>query len=109
MSELPEQLPDTADDEIGSLLTQARAIETMTIEKRGLIARAIEAMKASKCVSIRGSYQSYNLSRIGQSCRYDIPEDRRGALLPFRGMRVRVVCTQNTGRSGRVSLAGPVS
>jgi hypothetical protein len=30
MSELSEQLPDTVHDEIGSLLAQARAIETMT-------------------------------------------------------------------------------
>jgi hypothetical protein len=56
MSELPEQILGTPGDEIGSLLTQARAIETVTIEKRGLIARAIEAMKASKYVSIRGTY-----------------------------------------------------
>jgi hypothetical protein len=109
MSELREQISDTADDDIGSLLAQARAIETMTMEKRGLIARTIEAMRVANYVSIRGTYQSYNLSRIGQSCHYDIPKDRRGALLPFRGMRVRMVCVENTGRNGRVFLAGPVS
>jgi hypothetical protein len=109
MSELPKQLSDTAGDDIGALLAQAVAIETMTMVKRALIVRAIEAMRVASYVQIRGSYQSYNLSRIGQSCQYDIPLDRRGALIPFRGMRVRVVCVENTGRSGRVFLAGPVS
>jgi hypothetical protein len=109
MPELPEQIPDTAHDEIGSLLAQARAIETMTMKKRGLIARAIEAMKAANYVSIRGTYARYGLSRIGQSCQYDIPGDRRGALLPFRGTRVRVACVENTGRNGRIFLAGPIN
>lgn len=107
MSELPKALPDTASDEIGRILAQAAAIKTMTKVKRDLIAQAVGVMESAGYVSIRGTYQSYNLSRIGESCQYDVPLDRRGALLPFRGKRVRVVCSENTGRNGRVFLAGP--
>ena len=100
MSELPKALPDTASDEIGRILAQAATIDTMTKVKRDLIAQAVEAMIAAGYVSIRGSYQSYDLSRIGQSCQYDVPLDRKGALLPFRGKRVRVAVAENTGRNG---------
>ena len=106
MSELPKDLPDNAGDEIGRILAQAATIDTMTKVKRDLIAQAVEAMIAAGYVSIRGSNQSYNLSRIGQSCQYDVPLDRKGALLPFRGKRVRVAVAENTGRNGRVFLAG---
>ena len=109
MSNLSKALRDTPNDVIGSLLAKARAIETMTKAKRTLLDSAMEAMKTAKYVSIRGNYQSYGLSRIGHSCQYDIPMDRRGALLPFRGKRVRVVCVENTGRNGRVFWAGPIS
>src|SRR5262245_17087775 len=106
MAELLKQLRDTSDDKIGSLLAQARAIETWTMEKRRLVERAIKAMIAAKYVSIRGQYSSYNLTQRGQSCQYDVPEDRRGKLLPFRGKRVRVVCVSRYGMGGRIFLAG---
>ncbi len=106
MSELPIALPDTTGDEIGRILAQAATIHTMTKVKRDLIAQAVEAMITAGYVIIRGSYQSYNLSRIGQSCQHDVPLGWKGALLPFRGKRVRVAVAENTGRNGRVFLAG---
>ncbi len=108
MFELHQQLPDTANDKIGLLLAQALAIETMTKVKRDLLERATKAMTAAGYVSIRGDFRTYHLSRVGQSCQYDVPEDRRGALLPFRGMRVRMVCVGRYGMAGRVFLAGRV-
>ena len=106
MSDLPKARPDTAGDEIGRILSQAATINTMTKVKRDLIAQAVEAMIAAGYLVIRGSYQSYKLSRVGQSCQYDVPLDRKGALLPFRGKRVRVAVAKNTGRNGRVFVAG---
>ena len=50
MIDSTDQLPDTANDKIGSLLAQAYAIETMTRAKRSLIESAIEAMKAADYV-----------------------------------------------------------
>jgi hypothetical protein len=56
MSKLSEQILDTTDDEIGSLLARTRAIQTMTREKRGLIACAVEAMRAANAHSVMQPY-----------------------------------------------------
>jgi hypothetical protein len=105
-----KQLPDTSDDKIGSLLAKVRAFEPWTLEKRRLVDSALKAMIAAKYLRITSHYLIYNLTRICQSCQYDIPDDRRGKLTAFRGKRVRMVCVERTdgGFGGRAFLVGPV-
>lgn len=40
-------------------------------------------------------YRDYQLTRVGQSFQYDVPEGKRGFLSQFSGHRVRLVCTYN--------------
>jgi hypothetical protein len=40
-------------------------------------------------------YRHYQLTRVGQSFQYDVPEGKRGFLSQFSGHRVRLVCTYN--------------
>lgn len=108
MLEVTDQIPDTANDEIGRLLAAALAVGHHNSEWRDLLAQAVLAMEKQGYVTIRGTYKSYNMSRIGQSCQYDVPMDRRGGLLPFRGKRVRIVCSDNYGYNGKIFMAGPV-
>jgi hypothetical protein len=40
-------------------------------------------------------YRDYQLTRVGQSFQYDVPQGKRGFLNQFAGSRVRLVCTYN--------------
>ena len=101
-----DKLPDTDQDVIGQLLSKIQSIVTFTQQKRELVNEAVSLMEKAGYVSIRRPYYSYSLSCIGESCQWDVPIDRRGKLLKFRGLRVRIVCIANTGRNGRIFLAG---
>ncbi len=103
-----DQIPDTLDDDIGRLLAQFRGAGAGTTAGNAAITRAIQAMTDAGYVTIHGTYKSYSISRIGQSCLYDVPLDRRGNLLPFRGKRVRIVVVSNYGYNGKVIMAGTV-
>ena len=39
-----------------------------------------------------GSYKSYELSKVGESCFFDVAETRKGHLSLFRGKKVRLIC-----------------
>ena len=47
------------------------------------------------------------MTQIGDSCLYDVPTYRKGALTEFRGKRIRVVCV-SSGRYDRLLMAGAV-
>lgn len=38
-------------------------------------------------------YREYQLTRVGQSFQYDVPQGKRGFLNQFASCRVRLVCT----------------
>ena len=65
-------------------------------------------LKKKRYTSFVGHPSRYHLTRIGDSCLYDIPADRKGVLTGFRGKRVRLVCV-SSGRFDRVLMAGVVS
>jgi len=65
-------------------------------------------LKRKRYISFVGHPSRYHLPRIGDSCLYDVPTDRRGVLSPFRGKRVRLVCV-SSGRFDRVLMGGVVS
>jgi len=108
VSELPKALSDSTANEIGGILARAATINTMTKVDRDMIAQAVEVMFAAEYVGVHGRYQSYSLSCIGRSCQCDVPLDRKGASLPFRGKRVRVAVAENAGRNCHSFLAGLV-
>ena len=65
-------------------------------------------LKRKRYISFFGHPSRYHLTRIGDSCLYDVPVDRKGVLTGFRGKRVRLVCV-SSGRFDRVLMAGVVS
>jgi len=65
-------------------------------------------LKRKRYNSFVGHPSRYHLTRIGDSCLYDVPVDRKGVLTGFRGKRVRLVCV-SSGRFDRVLMAGVVS
>ena len=54
-----------------------------------------------------GSTNRYHLTSIGESCLYDVPTYRKGALAEFRGQRIRIVCV-SSGHYERLLMAGVV-
>lgn len=52
-------------------------------------------------------YRDYQLTRVGQSFQYDVPQGKRGFLSQFAGSRVRLVCTYN-GPFRKWVRVGPV-
>ena len=65
-------------------------------------------LKKKRYNSFVGHPSRYHLTRIGDSCLYDVPVDRKGVLSGFRGKRIRLVCV-SSGRFDRVLMAGVVS
>ena len=103
-----KRLPDTTDDIIGALIARIGRIPTWTAEKQRLSANLVRLMRRFGYVSIQTNYLRYRLTRIGQSCQFEVPADRTGHLKPYRGQRVRVVCISAGPRSTRTMLAGPI-
>ena len=66
-----------------------------------------EALAKKNYITFVGHTNRYHLRYVGESCLYDIPTNRRGALAIFRGKRVRIVCVRS-GRYDRVLMAGEI-
>ena len=71
--------------------------------------RLLEELLAEKnYITFVGHTNRYHLRNVGESCLYDIPQNRRGVLKIFRGNRVRIVCVRS-GRYDRVLMAGEIN
>jgi hypothetical protein len=66
-----------------------------------------ETLAKKNYITFAGHTNRYHLRNVGESCLYDIPTNRRGALAIFRGKRVRIVCVRS-GRYDRVLMAGEI-
>lgn len=58
--------------------------------------------------SFRANWGGYHLQRIGDSCQYEVPREKRGRLKPFAGERIRLVCTE-TGHYDRGYMVGALN
>ncbi len=102
-----QKLPDNVADEIKELLDSLNARTTWTQRCKFALEQLVRALEDKKYVYFEGSPYRYHLYTIGESCLYDVPIDRRGALAAFRGKRIRLVCV-SSGRFSRTLMAGVV-
>jgi hypothetical protein len=107
MFELTQKLADNVADEIKELLDSLNARTTWTQRCKLELEQLKKALEAKKYIYLEGHPKRYHLYSIGESCLYDVPVDRRGALTPFRGKRIRLVCV-SSGRYSRLLMAGVV-
>jgi hypothetical protein len=105
MFNVNDKIIDKKTDHIGLMLNQLLDIPTYTKAKKLLHYDLIKLLEENSYLSFFGHPNKYHLSRIGDSCLYDVPETRRGHLKSFRGKRIRLICVQS-GRFDRLLMAG---
>lgn len=107
MFTLDDKMNDTIKDDISSLIKAMSDIPSWVKEKHKLHQDLISLLKKKKYMRFVGHTRSYHLMRIGDSCLYQVPLNRRGKLSVFRGKLIRVICI-SSGRYDRTLMAGVV-
>lgn len=104
MFDIKDQIIDPCSDEAGQLMVEMGKIPTWTKAKRALHTKLISLLKINKHTCFIGHVDKYHLSIVGESCLYNVPDNRRGHLSIFRGKLIRLVCI-GSGRYARLLLA----
>ena len=107
MFDLADKMPDNIKDDVRPFLKILEARTSWNEEAKQSLSKLIAFLEKKKYISFIGHPNRYHLTRIGSSCLYDVPTFRKGALTPFRGKRVRLVCI-SSGRYDRQLMAGVV-
>jgi hypothetical protein len=98
---------DPRTDTVGKLLVAVEKYETWTKDRRILVDKVVKNMKRGRHIEFPGYSDRYRLSRVGTSLLYDVPENKRGKLAPFRGQLIRLVCIGSGSRFFRSYIAKP--
>jgi hypothetical protein len=85
-------IEDPKADQIGLVIKELQSIQTFTRAKRDVLERLLELLKISGYKMFNGKAARYGFGPIGASYLYQVPEDKRGHLEPYRGRLVRLVC-----------------
>ena len=107
MFDLSDVIIDTIEDDIQPLLQKLKSRTGWNAQARIDLDKLEAKLKRKNYITFIGQPSRYHLSSLGDSCLYDVPTFRKGALVPFRGKRVRVVCV-GSGRFDRTLMAGVV-
>lgn len=104
-----EQIADTLTDAIALALRELDKMPRWTQAKHALFDRIAAMAKEAGYLQFQGHSRAYLLTRKGSACLYDVPLQQLGALRPWRGQRVRLICAGAlNGYSDRIYLAHPV-
>ena len=107
MFDLSDVIIDTIEDDIQPLLQKLKARKGWNAQARIDLDKLEAKLTKKNYITFIGQPSRYHLSCLGDSCLYDVPTFRKGALVPFRGERVRIVCV-GSGRFDRTLMAGTV-
>jgi hypothetical protein len=108
MFERSQKIIDDLVDDVKPLLDSLNTRTTWNQRCKDEHKNLIKKLDQKKYITLSGHPNRYHLSRIGESCLYDVPLDRRGQLAELRGKRIRLVCV-SSGRYERLFMAGVVS
>lgn len=107
--QLQDQVPDLLPDAIGTALRELDQMPRWTQAKHDLFKQIVAMAQAAGYLAFPGHYRTYQLTRKGSVCLYDVPQQQRGALRRWVGQRVRLICTgAPNGYGERFYLAHPV-
>jgi len=107
MFEISDKIRDNIKDEAWPYLVRLNKRTSWNDESKDHLEELKIFLKNKNYITFVGHPKRYHLTRIGDSCLYDVPTFRKGALTEFRGKRVRVVCV-SSGRYDRLLMAGAV-
>lgn len=96
-------LPDPRKDEIGQLLNYLQSKERWTKDKRLLKKEIIEKLEKLNYQYFYLNHFYYPVGITGNSFLYQVPEKRRGLLLPYRGKLIRLI-TVGSGKFDRLVM-----
>ncbi len=102
---LAHKIKDSLKDDIGQSIIKLQSISKWTEQKHLARKNLISMLEKHDYISFSGHVDKYHLSCVGESCIYDVPNNRRGHLKIFRGHRIRLVCVRS-GRFDRLYMAG---
>ncbi len=105
MFKIEEKLLDDTNDDISVMMSQLLSIPTYTKIKKEIHQKLISTLEKKKFITFVGHHERYHLFRIGESCLYKVPNNRRGFLSIFRGKTIRLICV-GSGRYTRILMAG---
>lgn len=103
MFKITDKLTDDYEDDILSLLKKLLRRNSWNSEAKKLLSELEDLLIKNNYKSLSGSPNRYHLSRVGESCLYDVPLYKRGFLKEYRGKRVRIVCV-GSGRFSRTYM-----
>lgn len=102
-----EKIEDPRSDSDGLLMKKICSISSRwSGEQEALRQQLIESLTKKNYISFAGHPNRYRLGVVGQSCLYQIPNNKRGHLSVFRGKLVRVVCVRSGTHTNRFYMAG---
>ena len=107
MFEITDKINDNIKDEAWPYLVRLNKRTSWNDESKEHLEKLKIFLKNKNYITFVGHPKRYHLTRIGDSCLYDVPTFRKGALTEFRGKRIRVVCV-SSGRYDRLLMAGAV-
>ena len=107
MFEITDKIKDNIKDEAWPYLLLLNQRTSWNDESKKHLEKLKIFLKSKNYITFVGHPNRYHLTRIGDSCLYDVPTFRKGALTSFRGKRIRVVCV-SSGRYDRLLMAGAV-
>ena len=107
MFEITDKIKDNIKDEAWPYLVRLNKRTSWNDESKQHLEELKIFLKNKNYISFVGHPKRYQLTQIGDSCLYDVPTYRKGALTEFRGKRIRVVCV-SSGRYDRLLMAGAV-
>jgi len=105
--EISDKLIDNIRDDIFPILRLLENRVCWDANAKSSLRGLIELLKSNGYITFVGHVNRYHLTRVGESCLYDVPKFRKGVLKIFRGKRIRIVCV-SSGRYDRRLMAGVV-
>jgi len=101
-------LEDDFNDDIHNSIKVLKALTIRNKKKINLKAQLINLLKANGYIFFVSNYTHYVTSRVFESYLYDVSVKQRGHLSPFRGQKVRIICTESGRNFRRGYMAGVV-
>ena len=101
-------LEDDFNDEINDSIKVLKALTIRNKTKINLKAKLISLLKANGYIFFESNYTHFVTSRVFESYLYNVPVKQRGLLSPFRGQKVRIICTESGSHFRRGYMAGAV-
>ena len=103
-------LEDDFSDDVLEILKSLNSYSSWVKSKRQLADKLRELLTTKGYIFFHASnVNRYHISSVGASYLYDVPLYKQGHLSPFRGQRVRIVCTNSGRNSWRGFMANAVS